>query len=117
MGKRSVAVFRFSIGHGDVQCGELCVSIQPPSSYRSERRILPPTWIDHKNSHIVIRSTTRPIGSTHTGELDATVTALGSSALLLDMEVPELTAGGLDDANLVGPRVVPVDEIPSISCS
>lgn len=56
------------------------------------------------------------IGSTHTGELDATVTALGSSALLLDVEVPELTAGGLDDADLVGPRVVPIDEIPSISC-
>ena len=49
-------------------------------------------------------------GSTHTRELDATVTALGSSALLLDVEVPELAAGGLDDADLVGPRVVPKDK-------
>lgn len=48
-------------------------------------------------------------GNTHTGELDATVTALGSSALLLQVKVTELTAGGLDDANLVGPRVVPVE--------
>ena len=55
------------------------------------------------------------LGNTHTRELDATVTALGGGSLLLDMEVPELTAGGLDDADLVGPRVVPVVEIPSIS--
>lgn len=45
---------------------------------------------------------------THTGELDATVTALGSSTLLLQVKVTELTTGGLDDANLVGPRVVPI---------
>ena len=44
----------------------------------------------------------------NTRELDATVTALGSSALLLDVEVPELAAGGLDNADLVGPRVVRV---------
>lgn len=49
-------------------------------------------------------------GSTHTRELDATVTALGSSALLLDVKVTELTAGGLDDADLVGPRVVPEEQ-------
>ena len=48
------------------------------------------------------------LGSTHTGKLDATVTALGGSTLLLDVEVPELTTGGLDDTDLVGPRVVPV---------
>lgn len=48
-------------------------------------------------------------GSTHTGELDAAVTALGSSTLLLQVKVTELTAGGLDDANLVGPRVVPIE--------
>lgn len=48
-------------------------------------------------------------GITHTGELDATVTALGSSTLLLQVKVTELTAGGLDDANLVGPRVVPIE--------
>lgn len=46
-------------------------------------------------------------GSTHTGELDATVTALGSGTLLLQVKVPELTTRSLDDANLVGPRVVP----------
>jgi hypothetical protein len=48
-------------------------------------------------------------GTTHTGELDAAVTALGSSSLLLQVKVTELTAGGLDDANLVGPRVVPIE--------
>jgi hypothetical protein len=29
--------------------------------------------------------------------------------LLLQVKVTELTAGGLDDANLVGPRVVPIE--------
>jgi hypothetical protein len=53
-----------------------------------------------------------PLGSTHAGELDATVTALGSSALLLDVEVTELAARSLDDADLVGPRVVPVEQKP-----
>jgi len=53
-------------------------------------------------------------GGTHARELDATVTALGSSALLLQVKVPELATGGLDDANLVGPRVVPIQERPSI---
>lgn len=46
-------------------------------------------------------------GSTHTRELDAAVTALGRSTLLLDVQVAEVTTGGLDDANTVGPRVVP----------
>ena len=56
------------------------------------------------------------LGSTHTGKLDATVTALGGSTLLLDVEVPELTTGGLDDTDLVGPRVVPVrKKFPSTS--
>jgi hypothetical protein len=58
----------------------------------------------------------KSLGSTHTGELDAAVTALGGSALLLDVQVPELTTRGLDDANLVGPRVVPIErKFPSIS--
>lgn len=52
--------------------------------------------------------------STHAWELDAAVTALGGSALLLNVEVPKLAAGGLDDADLVGPRVVPVDRNSSI---
>ena len=57
----------------------------------------------------------KSLRSTHTGELDAAVTALGGSALLLDVQVPELTTRGLDDANLVGPRVVPMKrENPSI---
>jgi hypothetical protein len=43
-----------------------------------------------------------PLGSTHAGELDATVTALGSSALLLDVEVTELAARSL----------VPVEQKP-----
>lgn len=30
------------------------------------------------------------------------------------MQVTELAAGSLDDADFVGPRVVPVDRIPSI---
>lgn len=47
-------------------------------------------------------------GDTHAWQLDAAVTALGSSALLLEVEITELAAGGLDDADLVGPRVVPV---------
>lgn len=53
-------------------------------------------------------------GGTHARELDATVTALGGSALLLEVKVPELAARSLDDANLVGPRVVPVEAKPSI---
>lgn len=53
-------------------------------------------------------------GSTHARELDATVTALGGSALLLQVKVPELAARSLDDANLVGPRVVPIEAEPSI---
>lgn len=58
----------------------------------------------HKNhTHDEIDS-----GSTHTRELDAAVTALGSGTLLLQVKVPELTTRSLDDANLVGPRVVPV---------
>ena len=48
-------------------------------------------------------------GGTHARELDAAVTALGSGTLLLQVQVPELTTRGLDDANLVGPRVVPVE--------
>ena len=48
------------------------------------------------------------LGRTHAWELDAAVTAFGSSALLLDVKVTELAAGCLDDADLVGPRVVPV---------
>lgn len=48
------------------------------------------------------------LGNTHTRELDATVTTLGSGSLLLDVEVTELAAGGLDDADFVGPRVVPI---------
>lgn len=65
----------------------------------------------HSHENLIRRKiTTKSTGSTHTGELDAAVTTLGSSALLLDVEVPELAARGLDDANLVGPRVVPVDE-------
>lgn len=52
------------------------------------------------------------LGSTHAGELDAAVTALGSSTLLLDVEVTELAARSLDDADLVGPRVVPVEQKP-----
>ena len=53
--------------------------------------------------------TKNPLGSTHTRELDTAVTALGSGTLLLQVKVTELTTGGLDDANLVGPRVVPVE--------
>ena len=49
-----------------------------------------------------------PLGSTHTGELDTAVTALGSGTLLLDVQVAEVTTGGLDDADTVGPRVVPI---------
>ena len=48
------------------------------------------------------------LGSTHTRELDTAVTALGSSTLLLQVKVTELAAGSLDNADLVGPRVVPV---------
>lgn len=49
-----------------------------------------------------------PLGSTHTRELDTTVTALGSGTLLLDVQVTEVTTGSLDDADTVGPRVVPI---------
>lgn len=43
---------------------------------------------------------------TYTWKLDATVTALGRGTLLLDVEVPELAAGSLDDAGQVGLGVV-----------
>lgn len=49
-----------------------------------------------------------PLGSTHTRELDTAVTALGSGTLLLDVQVTEVTTGGLDDTDTVGPRVVPI---------
>ena len=51
---------------------------------------------------------------THTGELDATVTALGSGTLLLEVLVSQLAAGGLDDADAVGPCVVPVRNLINI---
>lgn len=54
---------------------------------------------------------------THTRELDATVTTLGSGTLLLQVKVSQLTTGGLDDANLVGPRVVAIGRKPSINHS
>lgn len=47
-------------------------------------------------------------GKTHARELDAAVTALHRGALLLDVKVPELAAGSLDDADLVALGVVPV---------
>jgi hypothetical protein len=81
------------------------------------RHFFPPVCIGRKTRTCPSAEQPKTIGSTHTRELDATVTALGSSTLLLDVEVPERAAGGLDDADLVGPRVVPVDEIRSISCS
>jgi hypothetical protein len=54
--------------------------------------------------------TENPRGSTHTRELDTAVTALGSGTLLLDVQVTEVTTGGLDDADTVGPRVVPMSQ-------
>ena len=62
----------------------------------------------HTISHIFRQKKSRR--STHTRELDATVTALGSGTLLLQVKVTELTTRGLDDANLVGPRVVPIQK-------
>jgi len=46
-------------------------------------------------------------GRTHARQLDATVTALHGSTLLLDVEVPKLSTGRLHNADLVGPGVVP----------
>lgn len=57
-----------------------------------------------------------PKGGTHAWKLDAAVTALGSGALLLDVEVSQVTARSLDDADLVGPRVVPARKIASLAC-
>lgn len=48
---------------------------------------------------------------THTRQLDAAVTALGSRGLLLQVQKTELATGSLDDTGLVGPRVVPVIKI------
>lgn len=45
---------------------------------------------------------------THTRELDAAVTALRRSTLLLDMKVPQFAARGLDHADPVGLGVVPI---------
>ena len=47
------------------------------------------------------------LGQTYTRELDAAVTALGGGAPLLEVQVPVLTTGGPDNADLVGDRVVP----------
>ena len=69
---------------------------------------LPRHLLANPHNRMKKKETEISLGITHTGELDAAVTALGSSALLLDVEVPELAAGGLDDTDLVGPRVVPV---------
>ena len=54
-----------------------------------------------------VRWVSRSPEKTYAGELDAAVTALGSGALLLDVQVPELAAGGPDHADLVGDGVVP----------
>ena len=48
---------------------------------------------------------------TYTWELDATVTALWCSALLLEVKVTELSTWGLDDADLVGGGVIPEGRI------
>lgn len=66
------------------------------------------THTSHTDTDTQHASRRKSLGSTHTRELDATVTTLGSGSLLLDVEVPELAAGGLDDTDLVGPRVVPI---------
>lgn len=50
-----------------------------------------------------------PIHHQHTllhGGLGPTYTALGGSALLLDVQIAELTTGGLDHADLLALRVV-----------
>jgi hypothetical protein len=41
------------------------------------------------------------LGLTHSLQLGATVTAFGRGSSLLDMEVSKVSAGGLDDADLV----------------
>jgi hypothetical protein len=48
--------------------------------------------------------------ATYTWELDATVTALGCSALLLDVLISEFTTWGLDHADLVGLGVVSITQ-------
>lgn len=48
---------------------------------------------------------------TYTWELDATVTALWCSALLLEVKVTKLSTWGLDDADLVGGGVIPENRI------
>lgn len=45
---------------------------------------------------------------THPRKTDTTVTALGRRALLLDVKVTEMSAGGLDDADFVAAGVVPM---------
>ena len=61
------------------------------------------------SSHSRLASNIRSVGCTHTGELDAAVSALDGSSALLDVKVTELSTGGLDDADLVGTGVVPVE--------
>ena len=51
---------------------------------------------------------------TYTWELDATVTALWCSALLLEVKVTELSTWGLDDADLVGGGVIPEGRILAV---
>lgn len=56
-------------------------------------------------------------GKTYTAELGAAVTALGRSTLLLGVEVSQLAAGGLNDADFVGLGVVSVKKpIASAYC-
>lgn len=103
--------FRIGVEERDFSSVEVC-----ESSSRSIERTRAPQIVG--NIVIVVFAFHLPqlpleqesLGITHTRELDATVTALGSGTLLLDVKVTELTARGLDDPNLVGPRVVPVDE-------
>jgi hypothetical protein len=47
--------------------------------------------------------------TTYTGELDAAVAALGSSAALLDVKNAEVATGGLNDPRPVRGRVVPIE--------
>jgi len=54
-----------------------------------------------KPSKVILRRT-------HPWQFDPTVTALWCSTLLLDVQVPELSAGGLHNADLVASGVVPI---------
>jgi hypothetical protein len=85
---------------------------------RGERSSGPSMWWRTRGAGVLgpvlfvsMRRNIVAVVGTYTWELDAAVTAFWCCAALLEVEEPQRTAGGLDDADLVGAGVVAVAEI------